>query len=190
MELGADTAPPAPSGEHTLSLQLHESLVRNAGHMLLRGVTITDRDLAAWMKIALGEIPREAREYRLGEHLEPWSVTLADEHPLAADFADGQATVTLRTQGVTIDDRMTAARLAISVTYRLHLTSHGPRLVREGLARVAPDADGEEPAPREVTEFLARKANGFFISEIWFDGLVPPAGGQFERFANSLWPNS
>ena len=52
VELGADTAPPAPSGEHTLSLQLHESLVRNAGHMLLRGVTITDRDLAAWMKIA------------------------------------------------------------------------------------------------------------------------------------------
>lgn len=182
-ELGADTSPPEFRGRHALSFQLHESLIRNAGHMLLRGATLTDRELAKSIKVAFGEIPREAREYRLGDHLEPWSITLAPEHPLIVDFAEDGSTIGVRVRRITIGETTTSVNLLVLAKYRLEPTSQGPRLARVGSVQVVSDPAQTERPSTEVLDFVSRKANAFFMTEAYFDGLVPPAGGPFDKYA-------
>jgi hypothetical protein len=183
MELGADTEPPEFKRSHSLSLRIHESLLRNAGHMLLRGATVADRTLAKFMKGAYGEIPREAREFRLGSHLERWSITLADEHPLLLDFAPEVSTIGLRVQQVTIGEAKIPQDLLVVAKYRIEGTPQGPCLRRLGKVQVVSKERAPTKEQSEAVAFLERKASGFFISEIWFDGLVPPAGGPFDKYA-------
>jgi hypothetical protein len=182
-ELGADTAPPQFDKPHALTFKLHESLLRNAGHMLLRGTTLKDRTLTKFIKGAMGEVPRDAREFRLGAHLEPWSITLADEHPLVADFASEGSTIGARIKRVTIADRKWPVELLVAAKYRIEPTPHGPCLKRIGGVQVVSNPTATVQPPTEIMEFLSLKASNFFLTEIWFDGLVPPAGGPFDKYA-------
>jgi hypothetical protein len=182
-EPGAESPPPSFYRSHSFAFRLHESLFVNAGHMLLSGATLTDRRLASLMKVGLGEIPREAREYRLGAHMESWSVKLADEHPLMFQIHGGIATIGVRIREVTIAGHTTPASLIAVARYRLEGTPRGPRFVRLSKVAVAQDyAEADRPAD-DMFAFIERKANGFFVPEICFDGLVPPAGGAFDKYS-------
>lgn len=178
----AESPAPAMSRRHGALLELHESLPQNLAQRLLRGATVTDGQLAWLMKIALGEIPREAREFRLGEHLAPWSITLADDVPVEMHFRQGQVKIGVRIARLTIGERSQPMPAFIEATYLVRYSPSGPQLLRERAVQVEVDPYQPDPGVEEL-EFLSRKADSFFIPEIWFDGLVPPAGGPFDHFA-------
>jgi hypothetical protein len=84
---------------------------------------------------------------------------------------------------VTIDGKATPVELLVLAKYRIAPTAHGPRLTRLGSVQVVSDPGRGVEANAEIVDFVQRKASGFFIPEIWFDGLVPPAGGPFDKYA-------
>src|SRR5262249_28582813 len=62
-------------------------------------------------------------------------------------------------------------------------TPDGPRLARVG-DLVVEFAEGRplyEPFEEQFRDFLRRKFSGVFLSEIYFDGLMPPAGGSWGK---------
>jgi hypothetical protein len=82
--------------------------------------------------------------------------------------------------------------LAISAKYALEKTRDGPRLVRQGEVAVdflededdaaeTADQPNIEPIEAELKQFLLRKFNGVFLAELYFDGLMPPAGGSWGK---------
>ena len=84
---------------------------------------------------------------------------------------------------MTIEDRAVPVELLVVAKYHIQGTPHGPSLKRSGSVQVVSNARSTSQELQDTIEFGERKANGFFIPEIWFDGLVPPAGGPFDKYA-------
>jgi hypothetical protein len=75
--------------------------------------------------------------------------------------------------------------LTIRVAYTPQITRDGPLLVRLGEVALEftdpADERADDPAQTGFRQFLRRKFAGVFPAELYFDGLMPPAGGLWAR---------
>jgi hypothetical protein len=174
----ASTPPPPFSQVHDVDFSIHETAVANLASLLLGGKTITDHDFATLMKGVTGEV---TREFRLGTHMPSWSVVFSSTSPLTAVFRDGQATIQLGIDELTVGDDVHPVPVFLKVAYRMEATRFGPRYERMGEVECTRQ-DGSDFLPDEyyAAETLLKKFNGFFTPEIFLDGLVPPSGGAWE----------
>ena len=177
-QLGATTAPPALTGDHDLSVRVHESSIANLAEVALGGVTLTDVRMAEIAKELTGEVPPELQP---GPDNEPWSITFATEQPVVLNFADGKLSVAISGRRFTRSDQEIRSAVTISATYKLKQTNTGSKLTRQGDVEVE---FTNNPGQLSVTQvafktFLRKKFESLFKEEAVSDGLKLP--GRFEK---------
>jgi hypothetical protein len=98
-------------------------------------------------------------------------------------FEDEQVRIAFHVAGATRGDEVLERPLTVSVAYTLEITRDGPHLVRAGDVRLAfDDAESATDSRSDAfLQFLTRKFNGLFPADLYFDGLIPPAGGEWSR---------
>ncbi len=168
-------SPPVPEGD--LAICLNDSFVTELIAPLMAGRTYSDRQFADLMETLTGKTPRPLWVH---SRTEPWSVTAAKEQPLVISFAGEAVSIKLRIDHAARGQQRLDRALEISAKYTLEITPDGPHLIRSGnLAVEFAEAAAQQRDPREeeFREFLERKFSGVFLSDIHFDGLMPPQGG-------------
>lgn len=184
-------AGPAPqlSPAHDVGIGAHASMVNNLAEAALGGETIPDQIWLDMLNVMTGTSPRALWVH---DRAERWSVTLAPQRPLLAEFDEDRLGFALRITKVTRGERTFEEPVEVAVRFVPKITPDGPALIRDGDVEIrfaerttaeggAADgaAEGEEQA--ELRAFLARKFAAVFPPELYFDGFVPPAGGTFGR---------
>jgi hypothetical protein len=172
--------PPRPAA-WDLAVCVKDSFVNETITPFVAGKTYTDRDFADVMLTLTGKTPRPLWVHA---RTEPWNVTAAKEQPLVISFAGEGVGIKLRIDHASHGQQRLDRTLEISAKYTLEITLDGPHLIRSGdLAVEFTDAAQQRPEPSETDfrEFLARKFSGVFLSDIYFDGLMPPQGGSWGK---------
>jgi hypothetical protein len=169
-----------PNPAQDIAVCLSDSYVNEFASCLVAGKTIADKNFADIMATITGETPRalwiHSRE-------EPWSVVADSRHPISVSFADDQASIVLRIQRTLRGDEALDRSLDIAAKYVLEITRDGPLLTRIGDVAIE-FADGRaayDESESQFRDFLKRKFSGVFLSEIYFAGLTPPAGGGWGK---------
>lgn len=164
---------------HDVVVSLHESIVADVCEKLLGHKTITDRQLLEFTRIITGDSPRQLWVH---DRSEGWHVTAVKELPVIVEFADDYFTLTVRLQQVARGSAQLDRPLAIITKYNLLKTAEGPILNRQGDLMVQfSDTQAATHEETELISFVQKKFSAVFPPEIHFDGLVPPAGGSWEK---------
>ena len=173
-------APPPPAWD--LAIGLNDAYANELSASFVAGKTHTDRQFADFMLTITGQTPRPLWVHH---RTEPWSVTAAVEHPIDVSFADDLVSVKFRIDRATRGEQTLVRPVEISARYSLEPTIDGPRLIRKGDLAVEflgpPASDIAADADMQFQQFLKRKFSGVFLSEIYFDGLMPPEGGSWGK---------
>jgi hypothetical protein len=167
---------PALSGDHDLSVRLHESFVRNFSEATIGGFTLTDEKLEQVMQELGAEIPEELRTE--GKQ-KSWSITFSSNQPVSLKVLDGKITLAIRGRQFTDGERVIRDTIQISATYAIQKTESGSVLVREG--DVAVDFVGRTrltAAQIAARTVMRRKFSALFNEEINGSGFKLP--GRWE----------
>jgi len=167
---------PALSGDHDLSVRVHESFVRNFSEATIGGFTLTDEKLEQVMQELGAEIPEELRTE--GKQ-KSWSITFSSNQPVSLKVLDGKITLAIRGRQFTDGERVIRDTIQISATYAIQKTESGRVLVREG--DVAVDFVGRTrltAAQIAARTVMRRKFSALFNEEINGSGFKLP--GRWE----------
>jgi len=157
----------------------HESLVSNMAEPLVGGKTFNDKQFLEVMRIMTGSAERGLWVF---DGRDRWNVTFAAERPIQARFQDGSFRLTYRFQAATCGNDSVEAPLEASGLYRPMIGTDGVYLVRESIPTVLyTDKAPVEDARERVLKQLSERFGAFFQTEIYFDGLSPPAGGTWAK---------
>ena len=100
-------------------------------------------------------------------------------------FAGDVLSIILRIEQATRGQRRLDRPVEISAKYTVEATPDGPHLIRSGKLAVeyikSDSTDRLDFSEEEFRTFLARKFSGVFLSELYFDGLMPPEGGSWGK---------
>ena len=184
-QVAAPSQPPASiSNNYDLAVEAHESVVVNFSEAIIGGVELTDERLARMMLEATGNVPDELQ---ITDEKEPWSITFAENYPIAATFDGNQVRLALRanrfTRGRNDDgtvDQDVRGLVEISATYGIEKTDAGAKLNRQGDLNV--EFIGQEKlgvAQVGTKTFLRRKFGALFKPEFAGEGLK--LKGRWER---------
>lgn len=180
-QIAASNAPPKFTGKHDLGARVHTSLVGNFSEAILGGETMTDVQLAEFLKDLTGKIPEGLEPT---DDKDPWSITFAQHQPITTEFADQKVKITIRGSRFTRGDEgaRTTVRDAmyISATYKMERVGGGSKLTREGEA-VAEYTNKKRQSPSEIAfkTFMKKNFEALFKPEFAQDGLKLP--GRFEK---------
>jgi len=169
-----------PSPAQDIAVCLEDSYVNALASHLIGGMTVTDRQFADLMATILGKTPRPLW---IHSRAEAWSVVADAQQPIRLLFADDQTSIVFRIQRALRGEQTLARPLDVSAKYALKITPDGPRLARIGDLAIE-FADGRasyDELEGQFRDFLKRKFSGVFLSEIYFDGLMPPVGGSWGK---------
>lgn len=176
-QMAAPSQPPASvSSNYDVAVEAHESIVVNFSEAVIGGVELTDERLARMMLEATGSVPEELQ---ITEDKDPWSITFAENYPIAATFDGNQFRLALRanrfTRGRNDDgtvDQDVRGLVEISATYGIEKTDAGAKLTRQGDLNV--EFVGQEKlgvAQVGTKTFLRRKFGALFKPEFAGEGL-------------------
>lgn len=188
-QLGAPGDAPELSSEHDMAVRVHDSIIGNFSESLLGGRTITNEQLAEMLADMNIDVPAEVSG---GVDEPPWSITFAQQQPISARFADGNATFTIRTRRVVRGDNDVRKPIAISATYKLEQAGGGAKMTREGDISVEYSGRaGLTPGEVAMKTIMQKKFQALFEPEIVSDGLTLP--GEWEKagklMLRELWSN-
>jgi hypothetical protein len=170
----------APETACDIAVCLSDSYVNELAALLIGGATFADHQFADLMATITGKTPRPLWVHARAE---PWSVVADASCPLTVSFDDNQINVALRI-GRALRGQETLKRpIDIAASYSLEITPDGPRLIRVGDVGIkfADGGSAYETFEEQFRDFLRRKFSGVFLSEIYFDGLMPPVGGSWGK---------
>jgi hypothetical protein len=171
-----------PRPAYDLALGLSDWYVNQIATPMVGGKTHSDRRFADFMQTITGKTPRQLWVH---SRADAWTVTATKQLPVIVSFADDVASVVFRIDRATRGDQTLNRPVDISAKYTLEITSDGPRLLRVGDLAVefadAPRGTSDDPIDIQFRDFLRRKFSGVFLSEIYFDGLMPPEGGSWGK---------
>jgi hypothetical protein len=177
-QLAAASPPPALPSDYDLSGAVHESMLDNLAETLLGGRTARDEIWHDVINVITGRAPRQLWVH---DRSERWSVTFSRKRPLRTQFDDDRMGILLRLERVERGARTLEHPVEIEARFTPHITPDGPGLVREGDLEIRL-ADGIDPElAYDWQNFLRRKLGAVLAEEIYFDGLVPPAGGTLGK---------
>ena len=174
-QLGAPEPPPAVP-ENDFGFALHESVIGNYSEGLFGGKEITDRQWLSCLNTLTGSEPRVLWVH---DRTERWSVTFANQRPIVVSFCDDMIGFTLRMKRFHRGEEQLDSMIDIKSAFHVETTRDGPVFFRQGDVTVQLVED--RPATTEeqqALDFLHRKFSAVMPEELYFDGLVPPAGGS------------
>lgn len=167
------------NSRHDVAFGIHESCVNRICEFGLGGKELHDTAFLAVMEFLTGNSPRALWVH---DRAERWSVVAAEKQPVTAAFADDRMTFTVRIVQVSRGTEKLNRPLEIVAAYRSEMTSDGPHLIREGeLAVRFADTDSATSQEESIRRFIQHKCGGVFQPELYFDGIVPPAGGSLSK---------
>jgi hypothetical protein len=173
------SAPDLPQLNWDVFLGVHETCFEQFFQSSLAGRTIPDTEFLDTVLVVTGNSPRALWVH---DRTDRWSVVAAQQQPVTGSFAKNRLGVTFRIQEVTRGTDRLARPIEVAAEYALEVTPDGPHLIRQGdlTVRFADDDDVTDQH-ESIRQFVYKKFNGLFQSEIYFDGLVPPAGGSLGK---------
>lgn len=171
-QLATATEPPVISGNHDLSIRVHESAVINFGESLIGGETLTDERLVEILEESKAEVPEELK---VTPDKDPWSITFSSEHPVSAKFADNGVKLAIRGRRFTRGDQVVREEIEISANYKLEKAGTGSKLTRLGEVRVE-YVNRKQLSVGQVAmkTFFRKKFDALFKPDITSDGLKLP----------------
>jgi hypothetical protein len=178
IQLAAAAPSPTIPAQYDLALGAEESMIQNFCESMLGGATIRDESWLELMQLLTGSPPRPLWVH---DRAPRWSVTLAAERPVVAQFTEDRLGLTLRLTGITRGNERLELPVEIHAWFVPRTTEDGPALVRTGEVDVRMAALDSNEQEAQLRAFLARKFGAVFPPELYFNGLVPPAGGSLGR---------
>ncbi len=184
----AATAPcPLPEPEGDLVVRLHQSVVMNYGDSVLGGRIIRSEELPALAKQIFGKVPEELAR---PEDERPWSITMANYHPVELELRDGKLAVTVRLSRMERGDQTLDEPLTITAQYVPESVDGNLQLARQGEVKIA-FVNKETRGTRAVTlqAFLKGKFDKLFRERLLDKPIdanepAPMLASMRERFPN------
>lgn len=174
----APLPPPVAYAQADLVLQLHESAINNTCSRVLAGMVLREDRLGQWLAEVFGAA---ASRFQPTAGEEPWTVQLAQQHPVTVRFEERQWAITLRGDRYTAEGRQ-FPELDITLTYQIEPVGLDWQAVRQGELRVYPrgfvPGRGAQLSARQqaLRNILQRRLSRLF-DERWTPGdlhLPPP----------------
>jgi hypothetical protein len=164
---------------HDVAFGIHESCLNRLFEFSIGGKKLDDICFLDMIHVLTGNSPRQLWVH---DRAERWSVIPSRRSPVTAVCANDRFTVTIRFEQVIRGNQQFNRPLEITCRYASEITADGPHLIREGDLSVrfcdqSPTTEKDE----ELRQFVYRKFSGVFQPELYFDGLVPPAGGSLGK---------
>lgn len=163
-QLSAPSACPIPVPDGDLVVRVHQSVVMNYGDSILGGRIIRSEELPDLAKQILGKVPEEMLNQ---EDERPWSITLANFHPIEMDLRNGQVEITVRLTRMERGDQALDQPLTVTAVYAPNTVEGRTELVRQGEVRI--DLVGKQArGTRAVTlqAFLKGKFDKLFREKL------------------------
>ena len=173
VQLSASNVPPQ-TPEHSVVVQVHESLFLNSAVNAVGGFLMTDERAQDLVKEVTGEVPDELL---INEDDDPWSITFDRLQPMKITFDDGRVTIAIRGRRFTRGDQVVRKNMQVAATYKLTSENGKARLVRDGDINVTyPGKEGQRLSLLELRNktFMTKKFEGLFKSQIDGEGLKLP----------------
>ncbi len=128
-QLAAPDACPLPISTDGLTAQVHQSMITNYLDTVLAGRIIRSQDLDDYAVQFGSDIGSELADEAKGE---PWSLTLANFHPVEVEFTDNRVHFQIRTVRLDRGDQALVQPATIRATYRIDVVDGFIQLYREG----------------------------------------------------------
>lgn len=179
-QLSAPQTCPIPAVEGDLVVRVHQSVVMNYGDSILGGRVIRSEELPDLAKQIFGKVPEEMLNQ---EDERPWSITLANFHPVEMDLRNGQVEITVRLTRMERGDQALDQSLTVKAVYAPNTVDGRTELVRQGDVRI--DLVGRQArGTRAVTlqAFLKGKFDKLFREKL----LDKPADAESSAMAGDL----
>jgi hypothetical protein len=132
-QLSAPSACPIPVPDGDLVVRMHQSVVMNYGDSILGGRIIRSEELPDLAKQILGKVPEEMLNQ---EEERPWSITLANFHPVEMDLRNNQIEITVRLTRMERGDQALDQPLTVTAVYAPNAVEGRTELVRQGEVRI------------------------------------------------------
>ncbi|MEX0641883.1 MAG: hypothetical protein WD468_04240 [Pirellulales bacterium] len=176
----APAGPPPPlDGRHDLVVGFHQQFVAAMADRMLGGTTQTDKHLLDMMHALTGQMPRALWVH---DRTPRWKVRLAERRPIEMTIAEDKIDITVRLQHTGRAEEQLDRPVDITARLVLTATPDGPKLSRSTpVGAKIMDGKAVNAAEDRLLDFLRRKFSGVFPEEMYFDGLVPPAGGTWAK---------
>ncbi len=178
-QTAASSSPPTLQRSHDAQFDFHESMANNLSETVLGGTRVADKDFAAFLQNFIGDVPRP---YRLGTHMESWSVKLDDRRPIAVGIDEGLLTISLTGIDFIRGEREIRFPVTAIAQYRPGVNRFGLNLQRVGEVRYAKPS-GEDAGAGEMLNFVKQKFGALLGDDIYFQGLVVPPGGAWDKLS-------
>ena len=114
-------------------MRLHQSVVMNYGDSVLGGRILRSEELPELAKQLLGKVPEEMLNQ---EEERPWSITLANFHPVEMDIRNGQIEIIVRLVRMERGDQALDLSLTVTAVYAPNTIEGKTVLVRQGEVRI------------------------------------------------------
>lgn len=133
-QLSAPSTCPIPEPDGDLVVRVHQSVLMNYGDTILGGRQIKSEELPALAKQFLGRVPEELAR---PEDERPWSITLANYHPVELELRNGLITITVRiTRMDRGDEQSLDQSLVVRAAYAPTTVEGRTELVRQGDVKI------------------------------------------------------
>jgi hypothetical protein len=180
-QLGAPAVPPPSTDAGDLILRMHESLINNRAQSLLAGQTLTPDNWRKKLSEVLGGLFGDAASLAPGADVgSGWSITLAQQDPITAQFDANTCSITVRGQSFIAGDESAPAMNLLS-HYRLE--GVGRFVMQDKLGIYPPGfipGSGQRLGGRyqAVRRTLEKRFAHLFPAEFSFDRFPLPAGSK------------
>lgn len=177
-QLASSTAAPELDSTADVAMALHQTAVNNLAEAVFGGKKITDRQVAEWVEIGSGDLPRELR---ISQN-DRWSITFDAYQPITVEFGDSVMTVRLRGRKFERGVELVEDLIQISATYGVERTEQGVRLTRQGDVEVTfPGREQLNIERRGIRQFMQEKFQALFPEVRETEGIRFP--GKFAERA-------
>lgn len=178
-QLAASDDPPPPAENADLTLRVHESMVNNAAHNTLTGLSLSDAELRMALMELLDQVPVQFEPIP-GD--DPWTIMFDRDRPVEVRFAGGGLQITIRGRRYRTGEQLHPA-MNISASYKIVHDASGFRAVREGGLEVVPPglAPGQRIGTRQqiIRTLIIRRFERIFEEEFPLEALELP--GRWSR---------
>lgn len=177
-QLAAGGEAPELDPSADVAMALHQTAVNNLAEAVFGGKKVTDRQVAEWVELGSGDLPRELRI----SQDERWSITFDSYQPITVEFGDGTLTVRFRGRRFERADEVVEDLIQISATYKVERTEQGVRMTRQGEVEVTfPDREQLNIERRGIRQFMQTKFQALFPESRETEGIRFP--GKFAEKA-------
>ncbi|MEZ6107352.1 MAG: hypothetical protein R3B96_14840 [Pirellulaceae bacterium] len=173
-QLGAPSAHPELDATADIAMALHQTGINNLAEAVFGGKRVTDRQVAEWVEVGSGDLPRELRIAQDNR----WAIVFAPYQPITVEFGDGTLTARLRGTSFERAEETLNELIEISATYAVVRTEQGVRLTRQGDVEVTfPGREQLNIERRGIRTFMQEKFQALFPEERETEGIRFP--GRF-----------